>query len=388
MFMKKSALKVTPKTTPTSTINRDVNDPKRKGLMESLEFMNETWNSLYKRSSMMESKSLDIQMLAFSISAVLQKTQAYIQVHHHSIHKEVVPKLKETLQQIKSMITGLLNATQQQFESHEKLLIFIHDNYVIVDQFNKKLRVYLLNEIEKPTPLKIERPNMLSFANTPTKERLSLQSIGPQSPSELKQSVRDSVRSSVSNGSTSSPLKERKVFAISKPKVTLLEDGQLDKFVCNEVLKCYHYIIQRYPRTKSHLPLLDLSGNADQQDELILSHFLKDLCDGVIFCRLFNIFAEERQLDYIKTLNRPKEWFDRMELIRKCQSRALDANWDLYTIKAIAIDSLSISKKSSTGNKHVCALFIKFIHSVCKDLYTDSWEENVAKWLYYSKSPI
>ena len=355
--------------------------------MDSLEFMNETWESLYKRSSMVDKKSLDVQMLAFSISAVLQKTQAYIKAHHNDIAKNTIPKLKTTLQEIKTMISGLLEATQTQFKSHEELLTFIQDNYEIVQQFSGKLHEYLLNEkpnrhiIGTPSPLAIERPSMFSFIESP-KDRLTISNFMNPNPNPDE---RSSVRSSTTSNGHLSPLKERSIFPISNPKVTLIDDAKLDQFVCNEVLKCYHFIIQKYPRTKKHLPLLDLSGNADESDEQFLNHFLTDLCDGVIFCRLYNIFAEDKSLDLIDKIFKPAEWYDRMELLRRCQKQSIINNWDIYTVKKIAIDIMSISKKTIKGNKHVCALFIKLVHVVGKDLNSHAWEENLARWIEFSK---
>eukprot|EP00835_Amoeboradix_gromovi_P005530 NODE_528_length_7173_cov_0.249929.p4 type:complete len:395 gc:universal NODE_528_length_7173_cov_0.249929:6690-5506(-) len=391
-MFKKSSMK--PKSNPVEDVSKVRKDPKRIALLDSLTFMIESWDSLYTRSSMMNKKSLDVQMLAFSISAVLQKTQAYIKAHQKSIPKAVVPKLKAILQEIKTMIAALLEATQSKFESHEKLLGFIYGNYLIVQQFSVKLHKYLLNEdleLESPSKLQPESPAASKMRGPPsistTMDRSAFSFIkspqGPQFPEDL---MRASVASSNSSNGIYTPLKHRRVISLTKPKVLLMDDHLLDKFVCNEVLKCYHFITQKYPATKKHLPLLYLSGTADEQDEQILSHFLTDLCDGVIFCRLFNIFAESKRLQFIDNIKKPKEYFDRMDLIRLCQKHSMQNNWDLYTVKTNAIDALAISKKTVKGNKHVCAMFIKFVYvSVGRDLNTDGWESNISRWLDYSK---
>ena len=412
MMKKKSALKESPRSSTTSNDVKSLNEPKRVALLDSLEFMNETWDSLYRRSSLVDRKSLDVQMLAFSISAVLQKTQSFIKLHHTTIPRKIIPKLKEILQEIRKMIHGLLEATKTEFESQEALLSFIHANYIIVQQFSVELHEYLLNEKillkspdkysvmtnassnnssvpVAPTPLKIEKPSVLSYMSTdsPPSDIISVGSL-IQSPPSTIEFMRSSVRSSsssVNNGLPVSPLLERRnILALERPKVQLIEDHLLDKFVCNEVLKCYHFIIQKYPRTKKHLPLLDLSGNADEQDEQILSHFLVDLCDGVIFCRVYNIIAEQKKMDFIDQIFKPKEWFHRMELVRRFQLQAMRHSWDVYTVKSNAIDALAIAKKTVKGNKHVCALFVKFVHVVGKELETPSWEENLSRWLEYS----
>eukprot|EP00834_Sanchytrium_tribonematis_P001169 NODE_26_length_40862_cov_0.679513.p13 type:complete len:373 gc:universal NODE_26_length_40862_cov_0.679513:26645-25527(-) len=367
--MKKSSLKVSPH---NSVASKPIVDPKKVALTDALEFMQETWGSLYKRSSMVDKKSLDIQMLAFSISAVLQKTQSFIKTHHSAIPKNMIPKLKETLQQIKTMIEGLLLATKTEFRSHNDLMDFIHNNYVTVQEFSVKIHEYLLNEkIQLPEPIKIDRPTMISF-------------ISSKSPSDFAApSDRSSTNSNHSVGI--SPLPERSMPATEK-RVVLLDDSLLDKFICNEVLKCYHYLIQKIPTAKKHLPLLDLSGIADEQDEQILSHFLTDLCDGVIFCRLYNLIAEKKKIAFIEKVYKPEEWFDRMEHIRKVQKHYFQNGWDIYCVKTTAIDAMAISRKTVKGNKHVCALFIKFVHLIGKELNVNSWEDNLGRWLDYTNS--